>query len=115
MDEDINTRIFSAVYHSLRQIIISKDELPTATKLKNFKPVYIPTLIFNRENQILNATQRSEIEKMEIKFLGGILGKPRNEIRSAEIIRPYKIKSKFRFNFNVNLNNQNIYQIFQED
>lgn len=98
-EEEINARLqaTSKVYHAINKTIINNKQLDKNTKMTVFKTVYQPILIHGSETWILNKSQKSKIQAMEMKYLRRVKGITKKyKIRSETIGKELEVKSTIK-------------------
>ncbi|MGL4388826.1 MAG: reverse transcriptase domain-containing protein [Brevinema sp.] len=96
LSEELNNRIqkTNTIYNSLRTLLFSKKEIAKHTKVKIYKTVLIPALIYGCESWTQTKEMQRKIETCEMKTLRRIEGVTKmDKIRSTIIRQRLKIES----------------------
>lgn len=89
METEIEERISDAskVYYSLNGSVIRKKEISRRTKLIVYKTIFRPTLIYGSESWVLNKSQKSKLQAVNMKYLRANKGVTRMDRIRSNIIR----------------------------
>ena len=86
---EVNERINAAakLYHALNKSFISKKEVSSQTKIKVFKTIFRPVLLWGSESWVLSKRLKSHIQAMEMKYLRRVKGVTRADKIRNDVIR----------------------------
>nr|CAH7739892.1 unnamed protein product [Callosobruchus chinensis] len=95
-DQNLGERISGAgkLFWALNRSCFSKRELSIKTKLKVYKTLVLPVLLWGSESWVLSKRMKQQLQTMEMKFLRRIKGVTRaDRIRNEDIRKELGIES----------------------
>lgn len=89
LEPEIESRVASAtrLYYALNNSFIRKREVSLKTKIRIFKTIYEPVLLYGGETWVLSARNRSKIQACEMRYLRAVAGVTRCDRIRNELIR----------------------------
>lgn len=101
---EVNNRIGATnrLLQSIKNVVVKKKEITVKTKLKIYRTVYLPTLMYGSENWILDERQKSKLQAMEMRYLRLVRGITRRDrVRNKEVrehlnVEPLQVKIEKR-------------------
>lgn len=89
LEPEIEGRVTSAtkLYYALNNSFIKKKEVSIKTKIRIFKTIYEPVLLYGAETWVLSARNKSKIQACEMRYLRAVVGITRRDRIRNEITR----------------------------
>jgi hypothetical protein len=82
------------IYYQLANTVAGNKELKEATKMRIYKTVFIPTLLYGTESVTVSDKHKNRMQTSEMKYLRKVIGKTRREqIRNTKIRNQLKQES----------------------